>query len=335
MMEAKKENQKCPHCGSEEVEQYTTADKAKFHEEVKAKGVIIPPPPKKIGLGIFLLPVVIFVFGYAAFDSMYHFISSMPFILLINLCVLILLTVFPICLGYNIWGYPAAYSNWCNTYVCYRCGRNFIMEPSLPASWFIRRGKLVKLFALYAFSISAVRLLVRITHYVSFSAFMSGYNSPVRFLYPVSRTDSFLLFKEILTEQGVVRPPEFYISHMVFYMIPIAGLLWLMKKRQSGAALIFTSSIGLVGLLDHAYSFLFSVKNYLFYSKSMLLNSDMLLFLVLTLVFTFMAYKIFRISKSLYGQNFHTDKFKIAGTLFLFAFCYALPFLQFLPFPSF
>ena len=140
MTEFLEENQKCPHCGSEEVEKYATADTAKFHEEVKAKfEAVIPYLPKKVRLRIFLIvPFVIFcveVINYfmilpTAFpwhsDLLFFPWNSSIFVILVPY---LLLSQFLSSSRYNNLQYPIDYSNWHNSYICYRCGKSFIPEP--------------------------------------------------------------------------------------------------------------------------------------------------------------------------------------------------------------
>ena len=381
MTEVHEEIQKCPHCGSEEVEQYATADTAKFHEEVKAKGVVIPNPPKEANMRTFIT-----LFGIIIF---FIIPSIMDLVLLINLVLIsvVILIAFFIRLSYNALRYPSAYSRWynenINTYICYCCGRSFSyslvnekseqdktgesrfgdaaakrniepLESSLLMPWFIRKKELINLLSLYAFALMAFRSIVRIMRFALHRVPISSASPEVDLemcLSPISLADSFLFFNEVIISApwDVSLLPEPSISHTIFYMIPFVGLLWLLHRRQSGTSLIFAGTIGLIGFLDHICSFLcfiyFFFRPFFWsYFEPIVFGGndfmpigfwgyfkpiDFLYFPLPALGFAFMAYKIFRISKSLYGQNFYTNKLKIAGTILLFVFCYALPFLYY------
>jgi WD40 repeat protein len=109
------------------------------------------------------------------------------------------------------------------------------------------------------------------------------------------------------------------------------GCLWATRKRQSGAALVFTCAVGLTGVIDHVGSVLRFVYSFLISRGAILrfLNFSTMLSLALALVFAFMTYKIFRVSKLLYGRGFHPKGFKIAGALTLLALCYVSPFVDY------
>ena len=147
MTEVLEKNLQCPHCGSDDVEQYVMDDTEKFHENVKEKEkvkvkvkvkekvALIPPSPKKIRLGNFL--ILFTLFGIGIYEIIHHgdsHVASVLIVLLMLIGVAITLIAFFICLGYNTLRYPSAYSRWydenINTYVCYCCGRSFSYSPA-------------------------------------------------------------------------------------------------------------------------------------------------------------------------------------------------------------
>ena len=338
MTEVQKGNLQCPHCGSEEVEQYATADTAKFHEEVKARDNLIPNPPQKIHLRFFLIPLTLIGIGVLMLFKAPMITIYPPYAFSMVIGVPLTLIAFLISLAYNALGYPSR-ARWYDTYICYCCGQSFRRslvdekieqseadksrfgdeapkrnieppEPSLPTTWFILKDKLVKLLAFYGFAIIAIRFMGLIMSSVGRNPSFSGIFRLGGVLRNVSLSESFLFRQEIFSTQRFGMLSEFSIRHIIFYMIPIAGFLWLLKKRKSGAALIFAGTIGLVGFFDHGGSFLYSVYfllRSLFRGSFMFLGFWTLLSLALKLGFAFMAYKIFRISKSLYGENFYKD----------------------------
>ena len=353
MTEFLEENQKCPHCGSEEVEKFAAVDKAKFHEEVKAKwDDIIPLLPEKMRSGFYLIiPLVIIcveaINFFVPLPKVFPWHSDLLFFpwhsdflfFPWHSGYFVIFVVFniPMCFlsswRYNNLQYPIDYSNWHNSYICYRCGKSFICKPPdspLPAYWFIRKNKLAKLLALYSFALITIRFMG-----VFMSSLRNSYLSTLGgVLRTVSMTDGLLLRyflrQDIFSMEQFATMSEFSMVHILFYMIPIAGALWLLTKRQSGVALIFAGAIGFVGLLEHTCSsaiFILSIFKGDFGPFNSVLPLTLTLALVLTLGFAFMGYKIHNISESLYKNNFHTSNLKIASTVLLFVFCYALSLL--------
>ena len=343
MTEVLEENLQCPHCRSEDVEQYATADKAKFHEEVKARfEAVIPYLPKKVRLWLFLIAPfvmlcieVINYFMILPTASPWHYdLLFFPWHSVIFLFLVASLSLIPFLssFNYNNREYPIAYSNWCNSYICYRCGKSFNREQpdyTSPESLLIRKNKLVKLLVFYSFAPIAIHFLGLFMGLFQ-NSYLSTLGSALR---AISQAGGFLFRQKSFSMEQFVEISEFSIDHMIFYITPIVGVLWLLRKRQDGASLIFAGMIGFFGNLDYIFfsvHFGFFFFDFIFrgggYPIISVLTFALALALALSLGFSLIASKILSISDLLYKKNFHTNELKIAGTFLLFVFCYALPF---------
>ena len=125
-----------------------------------------------------------------------------------------------------------------------------------------------------------------------------------------------------------------------YYLMPYIALVMLSLSRYGRNALFFTSSVALVGIIDHGYAAFISMRYALPFfqltGREPPVRINVLIALILAICFAVLAWKIFRTSRHLHVQKTQNDQKKSIGNVLktylivmLLIFCYFSPFVEY------